>query len=252
MSSTSYERAAYRSWLGPSAQSAAVVVPLVLDWVRPQSVVDVGCGLGTWARCFSDAGVATVHGMDGHDVPTEELLIPAEDFQAVDLSRPVKTDRRYDLVVSLEVGEHLPPAAAPTFVETLTGLGPVVLFSAAIPFQRGANHVNEQWPEYWARLFAERGYRAVDCVRSLIWNEEDVEPYYCQNAVIYVAEDKLADYPALARAALPAGQAPLSLVHPHYYIKRSSFQDTSLKWWGFKMRHYASTLLRRLRILPRV
>ena len=251
MPETTYREDSYRTWRDPSKRSAMAVVPLLLEWVHPKSVVDVGCGLGMWASSFSELGVETVHGMDGHNVPTDELLIPASDFVAVDLSKFVETTRDYDLVVSLEVAEHLPAAAAGTFVQTLTSLGPVILFSAAIPHQRGANHVNEQWPAYWARLFAKRGYRAVDCLRPRIWNDKNVEPYYCQNAILYVREDKLADYPVLAAAVLALGELPLALIHPHYYLKRSSFQDTSLKWWGFKLRHYASAVLRRLRILRR-
>ena len=251
MSETTYASESYRSWRDPSARSAGAVVPLILEWVHPKSVVDVGCGLGMWASSFSEHGVETVHGMDGSSVPTAELLIPASDFVAVDLSRQIETTRSYDLVVSLEVAEHLPGSSASTFVKTLTSLGPVILFSAAVPYQRGANHVNEQWPAYWARLFAEQGYRAVDCVRPRIWNDESVEPYYCQNTIVYVEEGRLANYPALAAAVLPPGDFPLPLIHPHYYLKRSSFQDTSLKWWGFKLRHYASAVLRRLRIIPR-
>jgi len=249
VSETTYLQDSYRNWRDPSKRSARAVVPLVLEWVQPSSVVDVGCGLGMWASSFVELGVETVHGMDGPDVPTSELLIPKEDFVAVDLSNFVESARSYDLVVSLEVAEHLHGASAKGFVKTLTSLGPVVLFSAAIPHQRGANHLNEQWPSYWARLFAGRGYRAVDCVRPRIWNDESVEPYYCQNTILYVREEKLADYPALARRALPPGDLPLSLVHPHYYLKRSSFQDTSLKWWGFKLRHYVSAALRRLGII---
>jgi len=251
VSETTYAAKSYRSWRDPSARSARAVVPLIVEWVRPASVVDVGCGLGMWAVSFSEFGVETVHGMDGSGVPIGELLIPASDFVAVDLSRSVEATRSYDLVVSLEVAEHLPASSASVFVETLTSLGPVVLFSAAVPHQRGANHVNEQWPEYWARLFAKHGYRAVDCMRPRIWNDESVEPYYCQNTIIYVQEEKLANYPALQAAVLPAGDLPLSLIHPHYYLKRSSFQDTSLKWWGFKLRHYFTAVLRRLRITPR-
>jgi len=248
---TTYRRDSYASWRDPSKRSARVVVPLILEWVRPASVVDVGCGLGMWASIFSELGVETVHGMDGHSVPTGELLIPEKDFIAVDLSKPVAATRHYDLVVSLEVAEHLPAATAATFVQTLTSLGPVVMFSAAIPHQRGANHVNEQWPEYWARLFAKRGYRAVDCLRPRIWNDENVEPYYCQNTIVYVCKDKLANYPVLAASVLAADDLPLSLIHPHYYLKRTSFQDTSLKWWGLKLRHYLFAVLRRLRIIRR-
>lgn len=251
MSETTYREAAYAGWRDPSKRSALAVVPHVLEWVRPASVLDVGCGLGMWASVFKELGVEVVHGMDGQGVPRDKLLIPAADFVAVDLSRPLETRRTYDLVVSLEVGEHLPESSARTFVATLTALGPVILFSAAIPQQRGAHHVNEQWPAYWAGLFAERGYRAVDCVRPRIWNDERVEPYYCQNTIVYVREDALPHYPVLQAAALPRGEAPLPLVHPHYYLKRSSFQETSLAWWGLKLRHYALAVLRRLRIVRR-
>ena len=32
------------------AGSELVVLPLLIDWLRPRSLVDVGCGLGWWAR----------------------------------------------------------------------------------------------------------------------------------------------------------------------------------------------------------
>jgi len=246
---SNYKEAAYGSWRDPSKRSALAVAPHVLSWVQPKSVVDVGCGLGMWASAFKELGVETVHGMDGPDVPLDQLMIPADDFVAIDLTRSVSVERTYDLVVSLEVGEHLPASSAAGFVRTLTELGPVVLFSGAVPLQRGAHHVNEQWPDYWARLFERFGYRAVDSLRAKIWNDERVEPYYCQNSIVYVREDVLENYPALAAAVLPKGDVPLPLVHPHYYLKRSAFMDTSLRWWGLKLRHYFFAVLRRLRIV---
>ncbi len=251
MADSTYHEASYAGWRDPSQRSAMAVVPHVLELLHPSSVIDVGCGLGMWAGEFKRLGVPTVHGMDGHGVPVGDLLIPAADFIAVDLSKKIETETSYDLVVCLEVAEHLPESAARTFVQTLTSLGPVVLFSAAVPHQRGANHVNEQWPAYWAALFAERGYRAVDCLRSRIWNDEKVEPYYCQNMIVYVQEERLGDHPQLAASALAPGEFPLSLVHPYYYLKRSSFQDTSLKWWGFKLRSALLAILRRLRLVKR-
>ena len=246
MSDGNYRDVAYADWMMPSRRSAQRVLPYVLKWVEPKSVIDVGCGLGMWARTFLDLGVPEVHGLDGETVPQDQLLIPRENFEAVDLSRPFSRDRSYDLVVSLEVGEHLNEEHAETFVDTLTSLGQVVLYSAAIPLQRGAHHVNEQWPEYWARKFAARGYRAVDCVRPAVWNHEDVEPYYCQNMVLYVHQDRLDQLPQLNSWLLPEGEMPLSLIHPHYYLKRSGFQDTSLKWWSMRLQHYSRAVLRRL------
>ena len=63
-----------------------------------------------------------------------------------DLAQPLQIDRRFDLALSLEVAEHLPPECGSEFVQTLTDLSSVILFSAAIPFQGGTDHLNEQWP----------------------------------------------------------------------------------------------------------
>lgn len=57
-------------------------------------------------------------------------------------------NRRFDLAMTIEVAEHLTPVRADSFVEDLTRLSDVVLFSAAIPAQGGINHVNEQWQSY--------------------------------------------------------------------------------------------------------
>jgi SAM-dependent methyltransferase len=202
------------------ARSAAeVVVPLVLELARPASVVDVGCGTGTWLAVFREHGVDDVVGVDGAYVDADDLEIPRDRFVARDLAAPLTLERRFDLVVSLEVAEHLPAASAPTFVGGLTALGPVVLFSAAIPGQGGTSHVNEQWPLYWAALFRERGYVHVDCLRRRLWHDEAVAPWYAQNALFYVARDELPRHEALARLHDPAETRPLDLVHPTRYLE---------------------------------
>ena len=67
-----------------------------------------------------------------------------------DLNQPFTLDRTSDLVVCLEVAEHVPPLSAGDFIASLTRLASIILFSAAIPYQGGDGHLNEQWPEYWA------------------------------------------------------------------------------------------------------
>src|SRR5271165_3642324 len=89
-------------------------------------------------------------------------------------------ERQFDLAISLEVAEHLDSKYASSFVAALLKSSPVVCFSAAIPFQDGVNHVNEQWPDYWARLFASHDYLAIDCIREKIWDNEKVELWYAQ------------------------------------------------------------------------
>jgi SAM-dependent methyltransferase len=200
-------------------RSAEVIVPLVLRLWPARSVIDVGCGLGAWLAVFREHGVEDVLGVDGDYVDRAALAIPPGRFAAVDLEQPLALGRTFDLVASLEVAEHLPPGRAATFVESLTRLGPAVLFSAAAPHQGGEHHVNERWPAYWAGLFAERGFAAVDCLRRRVWADERVEWWYAQNAVLYVERGRLSASPALRAECERDAGPPLSLVHPKRFLE---------------------------------
>src|ERR1700732_587770 len=173
------------------------MVPIFCDAINPKSVVDVGCGIGPWLREFQRHGVDRIFGIDGPWIDKSQLLIPSENLAITNLEEPIHLSETFDLVVSLEVAEHLQKSSAPIFVDSLRHLGPVILFSAAIPFQGGANHLNEQWPEYWANLFAGQGYKVVDCIRKQVWSNQDVDPYYAQNILLFVREDRVKDYPNL-------------------------------------------------------
>ena len=219
-----YDPGYYDALVEGSLRSARAVLPHVLEAVRPRSVLDVGCGTGAWASVCAELGVEDVLGVDGDYVDRGRLLLPAERFVAADLEGPVDLGRRFDLGVSLEVGEHLAPWAAARYVGTLTRHADVVLFSAAIPGQGGQHHVNEQWPEYWAQHFAEHGYRPCDLLRPRVWHDPAVETWYAQNLLVFVREDRAADFPMLAQALRPLG-APLAAVHPRLY-------DTFRPWRG--------------------
>lgn len=194
-----------------SARSADVVVPLLMELVAPSSVVDVGCGLASWLAAFARVGVPRVLGVDGPWVDKSALRIPPDRFLAADLTQPLQLDEEFDLVVSLEVGEHLPAGAADTFIDSLVALGPVVLFSAAVPGQGGVLHVNEQWPDYWVGRFADRGFSVVDCIRPLIWSDERVEFWYAQNTLIFANDEGHERHPVLKRVG---ANGPVSVVHP--------------------------------------
>lgn len=201
-----------------SRASARAAIPHVLEFVPAASVVDVGCGVGTWLAEFRAAGIDEFLGIDGDYVRREKLLIPAEGFLSHDLSQPLRIGRRFDLAISLEVAEHLPAESADQFVASLTDLAPVVLFSAAIPHQGGDGHVNEQWPRYWWEKFAAHDYVIVDCLRRRLWDIPTISAWYAQNMLFFVERDRLRDYPRLAAAREQAGdEPPLALVHPRVF-----------------------------------
>lgn len=199
-------------------RSAEVIVPIILEIANPSSVVDVGCGDGSWLAIFRKYGVGEILGIDGDYLDRGILQIPADRFQPVDLRKPFNLARSFDLAISLEVAEHLPPECAEMFVQTLTRLAPMVLFSAAIPLQGGTHHVNEQWPEKWARLFRKRGYVPIDCVRGRVWRDDKVDWWYAQNTLLFVRETALDSEAALKREFISTNPNQLNLVHPRRYM----------------------------------
>lgn len=221
-----YSSEYFRNLTEGSLRSAREVVPLILELVGPRSVIDVGCGLGAWLSVFKDLGVETICGIDGDYVDRASLLIPPDRFTPIDLAKPFRLPTRFDLVVSLEVAEDLPAESAEEFVESLTGLGDVVLFSAAIPHQGGTHHVNEQWPDYWMRFFQARGYQVIDRLRKRSWANAKVEWYYAQNILFYATPAAIERLPSLKKELGKTCLSQLSLVHPRNYLEVCDLEKT--------------------------
>lgn len=231
--------------------SAKEIVPLVLDLIPCKQVIDVGCGDGTWLRVFKEHGVEDILGVDGDYVDENILVIPKENFVTFDLKNPLCLNRQFDLVVSLEVAEHLPAECAEVFIDSLTSLGSAILFSAAIPYQDGINHINLQWPDYWASLFQKKDYVVVDCIRKKIWHNHNVQLWYIQNILLFVNKNYLENNPLL-RKEIENTDTCLSVVHPKWYI------NTNVELLNTKMQLADKTdpekmsLKKTLDVLPKV
>jgi len=216
----SYSAEFYEHLGQSSMASAREIVPLVLDLIHVKRVIDVGCGTGDWLLAFMERGAEEVLGIDGEWVDPAILKIPPSCFLRHDLRSPLLLAESFDLVISLETAEHLPGEVAETFIESLTKLGPVVLFSGAIPFQGGVGHVNEQWPDYWAAHFRRHDYVAVDCLREQIWNNKKVSWWYAQNLMLFVENGYLQTCKLLQAYSRNSDETPLPLVHPSLYLDK--------------------------------
>lgn len=236
-----YSAQYYQKLQEGALQSAREVVPLIIEQVQPRRVIDVGCGLGIWLSVFKERGVEEIVGIDGEWIDRDKLYIPTKYFRAADLERPFRIDESFDLVVSLEVAEHLPARCAEAFVDSLVRLGPIILFSAAAPHQGGTNHVNEQWPNYWVARFRDRGYVVANNVRRKIWHNEQVEWWYRQNMLLFARKDSLGRYPSLAKEREQAVAHILPIVHPASYLSLHE-QMTDYRDWVSALQEQASTL----------
>jgi SAM-dependent methyltransferase len=187
-----------------SVRGPEAALPVLFGDFKPSSLLDVGCGIGTWLRAARAFGIPEIFGIEGVNISESELLIPVASFKQQDLTRSWTLDKKFDSVMCFEVAEHLESAHAPILVDCLVRHGDLIYFSAACPGQDGQHHVNCQWPEYWQKLFNDQGFACSDEIRWRIWDNSDIEPWYRQN--MFLAR----------RDSLLAGKEPRlrAVVHP--------------------------------------
>lgn len=166
--------------------TAATLARTILGLVQPSSVLDVGCGLGHLARALAEGGVTKVEGIDGPQVDRQRLKIPQENFHALDLRQPFDLGRKFDLVISMEVAEHLPETCARDFVASLVRHGDTILFSAAHPGQGGQNHLHERWAGWWHALFRTQGLVPIDALRPILLKEPWLPHWHQTNPFLLI------------------------------------------------------------------
>jgi SAM-dependent methyltransferase len=148
-----------------------------IERVAPDSVLDLGCGNGLYALLYRHLGVADVLGVDG--IEPEASALGPDTYCKADLQAPLDVGRCFDLVICLEVAEHLAPEATQTILDSIARhakTGGHILFSMAEPGQPGNGHINcrgiAEVLDLWARrgwqpdLAATLGLRAIS---SMSW-----------------------------------------------------------------------------------
>ena len=144
-------------WLGFFGEIADQIV----RQIGPGSVLDAGCAMGFLVESLRDRGV-DAFGIDISPYAIERVRPDIRPFcRVASITEPL--DRRYDLIVCIEVFEHLSPAEAEAAVANLCGHTDDVLFSSTPEDLKEVTHVNVRPPEHWAEMFARHGfYRDVD------------------------------------------------------------------------------------------
>lgn len=211
-----FEDASHTARLEESAQSAAAVIPTLIElfpWVT--SVVDVGCGTGAWLHQFQLHGIPRVLGVDAANVPRQLLQIAPSDFRQIDCREPLPLLGRFDLTISLEFADRLPDEIAGSFVTGLTRLSDLVVFSAAVPGQSTDPVLNERWPSYWVAQFAANRFRYFDILRERLWYDQRVGWPYAQNMLVFVAEAREDLVERLS--SIHRHEPPVDIVHPRAF-----------------------------------
>lgn len=145
---------------------AAIADRIVQD-VNPRRVLDAGCALGLLVETLRDRGV-DAHGIDLSAFAIASAAPPIAPYLKQG-SIAEEIDGHYDLIVSIEVLEHMNPAEADAAVANFCRHADDVLFSSSPLDYRETTHVNVRQPEYWAEQFARHNFvRDVDFDASFV------------------------------------------------------------------------------------
>jgi len=144
----------------------------IVQEVKPKTVLDAGCAMGFLVEALRERGVEAY----GIDISEYAISQVHEDIQpycrAGSICEPFATyglPERYDLIVNIEVLEHMQPAEVERAIVNLCTHTDDILFSSS-PFDyKEATHFHVQPPEYWAERFSlQHFYRDVDFDASFI------------------------------------------------------------------------------------
>lgn len=132
----------------------------IADDLHPRTVLDAGCAMGHLVAALRDRGIEA-YGVDISEYAISKVREDIRPFCKVgSLTEPLPAGLpdRYDLVVTVEVLEHLYEDEGRQAIRNICRLTDKVLFTSTPDDFTEPTHVNVQQREYWCRVFFENGF----------------------------------------------------------------------------------------------
>jgi SAM-dependent methyltransferase len=136
---------------------------------RPKHMIDYGAGDGWWSYAFKKMGSDKCEAFAVElDEVAHEFIPSGVEFLQHDLRQPLDVPYKFDLVICLEVAEHMSKNAAHNaLLATLAkSTGNLLMFSAAQPGQPGTGHINLQPQSYWIDAIQKWPYIQFSNIRT--------------------------------------------------------------------------------------
>ena len=137
-----------------------IIADRIVSDLHPKTVLDAGCAMGYLVAALRDRGVEAY----GLDISEYAISMVRDDIKpyckvgTLTEKIPVEFPEHFDLVVTVEVLEHLYAEDGQKAIANLCTLADTILFSSTPDDFEERTHVNVQQREYWARLFFEQGF----------------------------------------------------------------------------------------------
>ena len=222
MSGSLYNEKFYKSNRNSTIYSSELILNYIFKKIKyvPNDVIDIGCGTGEWLNSAYKIGVKNITGADGKWVKKNALVNKNIELINLDLNKDFEryNFKKYEFLICTEVIEHLSPSINDIFIKKLCELSDIILFSGAIPGQKGTNHINCQWQSYWHQKFSKNNYNCYDIIRPYIWNNFKVDFWLKQNLLIFINKD------STIKNDLNDNDQYIDIIHPEFLnigIKRS-------------------------------
>lgn len=163
-----YNKEYYHNGCGPIpyeepehwVQFFGMIADRIVADLNPKTVLDAGCAMGYLVSALRDRGVEA-YGVDISDYAISMVREDIKPYCRVGSLTEKLTEelpQHFDLVVTIEVLEHLYAEDGKKMIANLCSLADTILFSSTPDDFEERTHVNVQQREYWARLFFEQGF----------------------------------------------------------------------------------------------
>jgi 2-polyprenyl-3-methyl-5-hydroxy-6-metoxy-1,4-benzoquinol methylase len=175
----------YGFFTGGSANEHIYDVPLcnviieLLQRYNIKSVVDLGCGGGQYTKAINDAGIYC-EGYDGN--PDTEQITDGL-CKVLNIANPIELDKKFDAVLSLEVGEHIPEKFQDIFIKNIVdSTSKLAIVSWAIPNQPGLGHVNTLSNDIVQQEFRKHDFARILSAERLL--RDAAKMHYFKNTIL--------------------------------------------------------------------
>lgn len=161
-----YDSNFYKDANDLKTQSSYDIAKIIVSFFSFNSVFDIGCGCGLY--------IAEFHRLDkdvlGCDGSPDAIKLAPKDFTVFhcDVTKPLWLNRRFDLVLCIEVAEHINKKYSEQLIKNCTNYSNTVIFTAAPPGQGGVGHINEQPHDFWIQLFTQNGFYYDDNLSNTV------------------------------------------------------------------------------------